>query len=156
MISTSIDKIEQLLPYVSGKLATALQYIKENDFAMWANGEYEIDGRDIFARVNTYETEPKEQRRPEKHFEYIDVQVMVIGSENIGYCNLADAFEVTENKAETDDVVFYKGTYKENFITLHPSEIGIFFPWEVHRPNCNCGDISLPVKKVVVKIRADK
>ena len=34
MISTSIDKIEQLLPYVSGKLATALQYIKENDLLL--------------------------------------------------------------------------------------------------------------------------
>ena len=67
MISTSIERIDEILPYISGKLAKALQYIKENDFAMWANGEYEIDGRDIFARVNTYETEPKTNRKPEKH-----------------------------------------------------------------------------------------
>ncbi|MDD4321195.1 MAG: YhcH/YjgK/YiaL family protein [Acidaminococcaceae bacterium] len=156
MISTSIDKIEYILPYVSGKLATALQYIKENDFAMWANGKYEIDGRNIFARINTYETEPKAQRKPEKHFDYIDIQILVIGSESVGYCPVTDKFIVSEDKAKTDDVVFYKETYKENFITLHPGDIGIFFPWEVHRPNCNCGDIALPVKKVVVKVRADK
>ncbi len=58
MISTSIERIDEILPYVSGKLAKALQYIKENAFAMWANGEYEIDGRDIGCNFDENTTTP--------------------------------------------------------------------------------------------------
>ena len=55
------------------------------------NGEVEIEGRTIYAGINTYTTEPKADRRPEKHNKYIDVQdgtstkkiVDLIFSENI-------------------------------------------------------------------------
>jgi len=155
MIFGNLAHIDDILPYVGPSIAKALQSIKKTDFELWADGEYEMDGRNLFARVNSYTTEPKEQRRPEKHFAYVDLQLMIIGSEAIGYCPLAKGMEVIEDKKTESDIVFYDKAIKENFVTLRAGDFAIFFPWEAHRPNCNCGDIALPVKKVVVKIKAE-
>ena len=102
------------------------------------NGEYEIDGRNVFARVNTYDTEPKAERRPEKHNDYIDVQFVARGEEAIWYTPLTDACVETENKAEKEDVIFYADPQEKNCAVLNSGDFAIFFPWELHRPNCSC------------------
>lgn len=65
MLQGNKKDIEKLLPYVSERLQKALAYVAVTDFSKVENGEYEIDGRNVFARVNTYDTEPKAERRPE-------------------------------------------------------------------------------------------
>lgn len=65
MLQGNKKDIEKLLPYVSERLQKALAYVAATDFSKVENGEYEIDGRNVFARVNTYDTEPKAERRPE-------------------------------------------------------------------------------------------
>ena len=64
MICGNKQDIEKILPYVSEGLQKALQYIKETNFAEVKNGEYEIDGRDVFVRINTYATEDKINKKP--------------------------------------------------------------------------------------------
>ena len=63
MLQGNKKDIEKLLPYVSERLQKALAYVAATDFSKVENGEYEIDGRNVFARVNTYDTEPKAERR---------------------------------------------------------------------------------------------
>jgi len=41
----------------------------------------------------------------------------------------------------------------ENFVIVKPGEFAVFFPWEVHRPNCQAGDKPSQVKKVVLKVK---
>ena len=79
MICGNKQDIEKILPYVSEGLQKALQYIKETNFAEVKNGEYEIDGRDVFVRINTYATEDKINKKPEAHNQYIDVQYLGAG-----------------------------------------------------------------------------
>ena len=67
MLTGNKKDIYKLLPFVSPRLAQALTKITTTDFSQIPNGEYEIDGRRVFARVNTYNTEPKAERRAEKH-----------------------------------------------------------------------------------------
>ena len=100
MLQGNKKDIEKLLPYVSERLQKALAYVAVTDFSKVENGEYEIDGRNVFARVNTYDTEPKAERRPEKHNDYIDVQFVARGEEAIWYTPLTDDCVETENKAE--------------------------------------------------------
>ncbi len=156
MIFENKNDIAKVLPFVSDGLKQALQYIAATDFSKLANGEYEIDGRKVFARVNTYETEPKADRRPEKHNKYIDVQYVAEGSETIWYTPLTAACKETENKAETDDVIFYADLKEQNCVNLHAGDFAVFFPWELHRPNCVFGADAKPqhVQKVVVKVEA--
>ena len=154
MLQGNKNDIEKLLPYVSERLQKALAYIAATDFSKVANGEYEIDGRNVFARVNTYATEPKAERRPEKHNDYIDVQFVAAGSEAIWYTPLTSACVETENKAEKEDVIFYAEPGEKNCAILNAGDFAIFFPWELHRPNCSVGKNPEHVQKIVVKVKA--
>ena len=154
MLQGNKNDIEKTLPYVSERLQKALTYIAATDFSTVANGEYEIDGRNVFARVNTYDTEPKAERRPEKHNDYIDVQFVASGKETIWYTPLTAECVETENKAEKEDVIFYADPQEANCVTLHAGDFAIFFPWELHRPNCNAGENAAHVQKIVVKVKA--
>lgn len=153
MIFGNKSNIEQYLPYLNKSLKKALLYVAETDFSKVENGEYEIDGRNVFARVNTYATEPKSDRRPEKHEQYIDVQYVAAGEEDIWYTPLTDACVETENKAEKEDVIFYADPAEVNCVTLKAGDFAVFFPWELHRPNCQSGEEPSNVQKIVVKVR---
>lgn len=158
MLTGNKNDILKLIPYVSPRLAQALAYIAATDFSKVPNGEYEIDGRRVFARVNTYDTEPKAERRPEKHNQYIDVQYVAEGSETIWFTPLTEACVETENRAEKDDVIFYEDPKEKNCAVLNAGDFAIFFPWELHRPNCSngcCGKAAPQhVQKIVVKVEA--
>lgn len=153
MIFGNKSNVEQYLPYLNKSLKKALLYVAETDFSKVENGEYEIDGRNVFARVNTYATEPKADRRPEKHEQYIDVQYVAAGEEDIWYTPLTDACVETENKAEKEDVIFYADPAEVNCVTLKAGDFAVFFPWELHRPNCQYGEEPSNVQKIVVKVR---
>ncbi|MDD3395994.1 MAG: YhcH/YjgK/YiaL family protein [Acidaminococcaceae bacterium] len=152
MIFLNIKQIGQVIPFVSPKLRRALTHLTKTDFLHTANGEYALDGREIFFRVNSYATEPLADRRAEKHFEYIDVQYIAAGTEMIGFAPFTPELELLEEHFK-DDVAFYHVAETENLVVLHPGDIAIFFPWEVHRPNCQVGITPCEVKKVVGKIR---
>lgn len=154
MIFGNKKDAEKYLPYLNKSLKKALLYIEETDFSKIANGEYEIDGRDVFARVNTYATEPKAARRPEKHEKYIDVQYVAVGEETIWYTSLTEKCVEIENKAEKEDVIFYADPQETNCVTLKAGDFAIFFPWELHRPNCSVGEEPANVQKIVVKVHS--
>ena len=59
MLQRNKKDIEKLLPYVSERLQKALAYVAATDFRRRIETENMNDGRNVFARVNTYDTEPK-------------------------------------------------------------------------------------------------
>lgn len=154
MITGTLEQLDRLLPQVASNVKKALELLKQVDVMNLPNGKTPLDGENIFASVNTYETEPVTDRRPEKHFKYIDIQILGAGREAIGYTDVENVSDLTEDRRETNDVVFYGTTRKENFVELEKGDFAIFFPWEVHRPNCWFGEGPETVKKIVVKVRA--
>ena len=98
------------------------------------------------------------QRRAEKHNQYIDVQYVAQGSETIWFTPLTEANVETENLAEENDVIFYDDPKEKNCAVLNAGDFAIFFPWELHRPNCAngcCGEGEIThVQKIVVKVEA--
>ncbi|WP_071142191.1 YhcH/YjgK/YiaL family protein [Acidaminococcus timonensis] len=154
MITGNLAQLDRLLPQVAGNVKKALELLKEVDVISLPNGKTPLDGEAVFASVNTYQTEPVADRRPEKHFRYIDIQILGAGRESIGYTDVENASDLTEDRREKDDVVFYGSIRKENFVKLEKGDFAIFFPWEVHRPNCWFGEGPETVKKIVVKVQA--
>ena len=134
---------------INPKFEKAFKYIFSNDFAQLPCGRYEIDGDDIYANVDEYQT--KTQSRLEYHRKYIDIQFLAIGEENIGYCNLKE-LEIKEDFNEKKDVGF--GSGKTDFIKIYGSKFMILFPQDAHQP-CMAIDNPLKVKKVVVKVKVD-
>lgn len=156
MITGNLAHLERLAGQLTGPVKKALELLAERDVTELPAGKTPLAGEDIFASVNVYETEPAADRRPEKHFQHIDIQVLGAGREKIGYTDMENAGKITEDRRETNDVVFYDKVEKENFVQLEKGDFAIFFPWEVHRPNCQFEGKTEKVKKIVVKVRMDQ
>lgn len=153
MITMDIKDLAKNRPYLSEDLLAALDYLAATDFSAVPCGEYEVRGREIFARISEYDTAPWEQKKPESHFEYIDVQFPVVGSEDVGFCRMQGG-EVPVNHVDPrDDVAFYADAPGEQFVTIGEGKLVIVFPWEMHRPGCSLGEQPTHMKKVVVKVR---
>lgn len=155
MLFGYISNIKQEMPLYPAALQTGLNFLREADLASLALGRHEIEQDRIYASIAEYETEPKDQRRPEAHKKYIDIQYVCSGAEMIGVAPLEQAREVAEDCLTERDVIFYRHIPGETDLTLLPGMFAIFFPWDVHRPNCSLGGENGRVRKVVVKIAVD-
>lgn len=148
-----IDKLTNsgLYDDMGSKLKQAFEFLITNDFENMALGKYEIDGSDVYAMVQQYETKPVEQGAWEAHRKYIDVQYMVSGKETMGY----SCIEGMKTKIEYDesrDCVFLEG--EGDFFKVDEGFFVIFAPQDAHMPGIEYKK-SETIKKVVVKVAVD-
>ena len=111
---------------------------------------YEIQGKDIYAQVMDAQTGAVEEKRPEVHEKFVDVQFLASGKEKLGFTPDTGKYEVDERFDERD-LIFYKSVENEGFIEATPGCYSIFFPADVHRPAVAV-DEPMTVRKVVVKV----
>ncbi|MDO4295528.1 MAG: YhcH/YjgK/YiaL family protein [bacterium] len=150
MIFSSVHAVN--CPYLYPKaIQTAFAWIAEHDVANMEVGTYEIQGKDIYAMVQNITTQPTEERRPEKHDLYLDIQYIISGTERMGYVPYTGKEEVLENP-ENKDVIFYKNLKNESFVDVTEGCYCIFFSNDIHRPGCAAKEPEA-VRKVVVKMK---
>jgi biofilm protein TabA len=137
-----------------GVIRDAIIFFRETDFDKFADGEYEISGRDILFQVRDLKTKPVNQCRPEVHRKYIDVQFLHRGKEAIGVVTDTGKNEISENLLEERDLLFYKDVKNETYITMIEGDFCVFFPSDVHRPGCEREGQS-EIRKIVYKINVD-
>ena len=152
MIFGHISNLAQEKAAISGILQAGLEYLAKTDFKSLAPGRYEIDGN-MYALVQEYATQPKEERKAERHEKYIDIQYIDQGEECIGFALLSDGCEVSEDKLAEKDAVFYKVVKDEIFLVMPAGTYAIFLPNDIHRPCCQ-HETAAQVRKVVLKIKA--
>lgn len=70
------------------RIQTALEYLRSNDFEKFEPGRYEIDGENIFAMVQSYNSKKMEEGFWEAHRKYIDIQYVFKGTERMGFENI--------------------------------------------------------------------
>ena len=134
----------------------ALEWLRTADHASLAPGKHLIDGDRMFVLVNEYTTAPKEQKRPEVHEKYLDVQYMAAGQEYIGCYPNDKKGSYTEDRMAAGDVAFYaeRDDVEEIMLPMTEGCYAVLFPEDVHRPGCVWGS-PMPVRKLVVKVRID-
>lgn len=113
-----------------------------------ATGKYEVQGNQIYALVQQYETAPAEERKWEGHRKYIDIQFMLSGREIIEWANIADAADIVYN--EEKDVLrcfVPEGTDCK----LSKGCFAVFYPEDLHKPSCIWDEKNI-VGKIVVKV----
>jgi biofilm protein TabA len=115
-----------------------------------ADGRVPIDGDNVFALVQSYETKPPEQHAFEAHRIHADIQFVIRGQEAIYYSPLASLSETTPY-SEAKDIAFYAGGDDCPLIML-PGAFAILNPQDGHKPCCIWRQPSA-VKKVVIKVR---
>jgi YhcH/YjgK/YiaL family protein len=151
MISDTIKNKHQYAA-ISPRIKAAFDYLSATDFASMEPGRYEIDGNNLFALVQRYDSIPDEQAKWECHRRYIDIQFISEGVEQIGFRNIDKMKVVTEYNPEKD-ITFLSG--EGDYVTLIKDSYGIFFPQDAHKPKVAPKGIPGKVKKVVIKIKVD-
>ncbi len=144
-----IDRIVNAPLYYSvhPKFKSAFEYIQQIDVDGIPAGRYEIDGENMYALVQEYNTKLKEQGIWEAHRRYIDLQYVVQGAEGIGYSNITH-LQQDEYQASKDFLPLHG---KGDLVTVHSGSFVLLFPEDAHMPGMAV-DASAPVKKVVIKI----
>jgi len=113
-------------------------------------GKHEIDGTDLFAAVQSYETAPPEAKKWEGHRLYADIQYVLAGEEIIYHRDIARLTVKTEyNPAK--EYTIYEGP-EDQALIMRPGNFAIFWPHDGHKPGCQL-TTPTPVRKVVVKVR---
>jgi YhcH/YjgK/YiaL family protein len=116
-------------------------------------GDYEIDGRDIYASIQTASTTPDTAGKIERHFQYIDIHYCIDGGELISWIptnQLTDPIETNQQK----DYALYAPQKHLTTIRMTPGAFAIFLPKDAHAPKISDGQHT-QVKKIVVKINHD-
>ena len=131
------------------KIKIALKYLQENDLSQIENGKYEILGKDIFVIIQEYETKKQVLCRWEAHKNYIDIQFIIKGREQIGFANIADFSNTTEYDEEKD-IIFLEGN--GNTALVEQGFFMLLTPEDAHMP-CIAAEKPEYVKKAVVKIK---
>jgi YhcH/YjgK/YiaL family protein len=137
---------------ISPRIKTALEYIAKTDFSGMEPGKYELDGKNLYVLVQAYDSIPREQGKWECHKNYIDIQYIADGVEQIG-CNNIDKMKITTEYNPEKDVAFLSG--EGDLVTFSKGSYGIFFPEDAHMPKIALNNIQSKVKKVVIKIKVD-
>ncbi len=145
-----IIKNRHLYSALSQRISAALDYISKTDFSVMEPGRFELDGSNLFVLVQVYDSIPKEQGKWECHRNYIDIQYIAEGVEQIGVNNIGKMQVITPYNPEKDiEILAGDGDY----VTFSKGAYGIFFPEDAHQPKIAPGDKPGPVKKVVVKVK---
>jgi len=118
-------------------------------------GKRLIQGEKLFAGVDCYETKPRAIAKLETHTKYVDIQVLLSGTEVIEIFPKSE-LTVSEPYDQNRDVEFYEKPSKSHAkVILKPGQFLVFFPDDAHMPCVMAGSAPEPVKKIVFKVAVD-
>ncbi len=146
MIFDKIKNFEMYLP-LHPKFIFVKRFLDENILDNLTPGKVELGGN-CYANVDEYLTKNLDYGFIEAHKKFIDVQVMVKGSERFGFCNIEKCSVKEFHKK--NDLIILDGT--PEFIDLNENYFIILFPHDAHMPQIMTGGNSGKVKKIVFKI----
>lgn len=134
---------------LSPRIALAFDYLLGTDLPGADVGTCEIDGTQVYAIIQEYDTLPRTQGVWEAHRRCIDLQCVLAGTERIGYAPIGRLAQGAYDQAR--DVLPLSG--EGAFLTLGPGDFMLLFPDDAHMPRIADG-VPSPVRKVVIKIVA--
>lgn len=114
-------------------------------------GRTEIEGEEIFALHQIYETKPPKEARFEAHRKHIDIQFIHFGEEAMLTAGIEGVEELVPYDEKTD-VAFY-GLCAGREITVAAGRAAIFYPADLHAPCLDPSSGRNLVGKTVVKVR---
>ena len=148
MVHDSLKNVATYFP-LNSSFKQAFDYIKNNDLSKMEPGKIVLDGDNLYISIMEVEGKEKEVTRIEAHKKYIDIQVVLIGQETMGWKAIENCRKETEPYNPNKDVIFFDDK-PVSYITVNPGEFAIFFPKDGHAPAIGDGAI----KKIVVKVLA--
>ncbi len=139
---------------LGARFAAAFDYLARTDFSSLANGRYDVQGDDVFAMVQSYDSRVlTPASKWEAHRTYADIQYIVAGDEKMGYTQIG-SLKVTDPYNAEKDCELYASqsgqTY--DFVRVGKGMFTVFLPTDAHMPGVAL-DQPVKITKVVMKVR---
>lgn len=132
-------------------IAEVCDYLNTLDLNALENGRHDINDQ-IYMNVMEPETAEPSSKKAELHHEYLDVQVLIRGTENIKVgANYPDLSKY-ESYNEADDYQLCADIDDKFTVTMKPKMFAVFYPYEPHKPCCVVNGKTEKIKKLVVKV----
>jgi YhcH/YjgK/YiaL family protein len=149
-----IDRLENAPRYytVHKRISEAFHFLHATDLTAITPGKHTIDGDNLFAIVQEYDTMDSASEQMEAHKKYIDVQYMILGAELVGHAILTGQTPSKVYDAAADYMLF--PDTPSFFSKMDAGTFMVFFPTDLHMP-CIKEIEPATVKKVVVKVRVE-
>lgn len=147
-----IDNVCNLERYVSvvPQVHAVADYLRNTEIGSLKPGLHYLSGGDVFLYCFEYESKLVEECMGEAHYKYLDLHLIVSGSETIGILDgTADSFGPYDS---ANDYCAAKGRFR--YIDLATGDFVIFLPQEGHMTGGHrFGCPSTNVKRVVFKLQ---
>ena len=148
---TEVERLEEL--FGTKRARPLIQWLHETDLGQLALGRHEI-GEGTYANVQEYET--KLESVYEAHRRYADIQLTVVGREEVAVAPLQQATKEVAPYDENADCVLYGEATGAQRIPLSPrTNLLVLMPEDAHMPCMAIDGVPEKVKKIVVKVKIE-
>lgn len=144
-----LDNLENSNLYltVHPRFAKAFDFLHNTDLLSLPIGKIELDNKNIMVIVSESNGKNVDDVLTESHNKYIDIQLPILGKEQMGWTSSIHLINVYQEYNSEKDIAFFTDK-STNIFTVLPYEFAIFFPGEGHQPGIGEGLI----KKIIVKV----
>lgn len=148
MVFGNIEHIDEF-KWLEKSIYECLEYVKNHDMEQFDEGSYNPEGR-LKMNINKYMTSSAEGRAFEAHRKYIDIHLILEGTErvDVAYTDKLDG----EEYSEANDIQFLNGKANGTVI-MEKGDFIVCYPNDAHLPAVAV-DAKSEVKKAVFKVLA--
>jgi len=145
------DILEQARCYstLNKGFSKAIEFLLRPDLKELPVGKYEIDGERVYAMVSRDFGRGKEDALLETHEKYIDIQLVLEGTDTMGWKPKSLCKKPSTAYDQEEDIQYFADE-PDAWIATKSGSFVIFFPEDAHMPLI----ASEQLHKVVVKIAA--
>lgn len=134
---------------ISERVDAALRHLLNLRVSRADVGKYEVD-ENFFYMVQSYRTRSEELCQYESHKKYIDIQILVDGTERIDIADIS-RLTVKNDYDEKKDVTFWENPKRAMHVVMHQGDYVILYPENAHKAMISAKDEN-EVLKIVGKI----
>lgn len=138
------SRIESLNP----QFKTLFDYVKTHDLLHAELGRIDIDGDNLFILNINQKCVSQDGQMLEIHRIYIDVHILLKGTERIGWKTIEDVNQEVKPYDKESDCALYSDS-STTWVDLLPGQFVIVYPEDPHAPIIGSGI----VRKLIVKVR---
>ncbi len=131
---------------INPHIEAAFNWLQQNPNA--EVGRYEIAGDDCFVMIQSVRNRGKAEPFVEAHNQYIDIQMVLEGADEIGWKDRATCRDARAEYSEENDVALWNDD-ADFYVPVASGHFLILFPYDAHMPLSGEGEL----KKAVFKIR---
>jgi len=129
--------------------AMAMEFLLRPDLPELPVGKYALDGDRVYAMVAKDPGRTKEGAQLEAHEKYIDIQLVLAGTDEMGWKPKSVCKQPAGEYDQKKDIQFFEDE-PDAWLATKSGAFVIFFPEDAHLPLISSGELHKVVVKVAV------